>query len=101
MDVKVDVDPKKVEEAIVNAVVQSSLGDKIRKVVEEELQKMGNSWDSNDPLSRAIRGELNSIAIEILRKEYKDKLTEAIKQKMSEDFVNKMVDKATMKLVDY
>lgn len=89
MDIKIDVKPEDIEKAVVDAVVQSSIGEKIKSHVNTAL--------SNYTLQDAIKTEVNMCVRDMIR-EYllkdetvRERILEEIKRKLTDDVVSRIV----------
>lgn len=94
--IEVNIDPKLIEEQIVKAVIEGSLGQRIKKVVDEKVKSLGSGW-GEDALTRAINSVVDSIVVETVGKEYREKIAEAVRTKFNDEIVSKIVAKALSK----
>lgn len=89
------LDPKAIDEYIANSVLNSMLGDKIKKAVEETLKKSGGF--SHNPVQAAVDNcvneEVSRIVIKILRTnaEFQTKVETAVRAKMTEESMEEIM----------
>lgn len=101
MQLEINLDPEQIEQYIVQAVIDSALGD----VVKEEVQKALDSL-REVPMRRrgviavAIEAEIQKIVLQVLRNEYTDKLRAAVREQMTETYVNTVVSAAVQAVHD-
>lgn len=96
MDVKVDINPEDVNRMVVDAILKSTLGKAVQDAVKESVGKISRSYDN--PLQRVIEKHIDDVILGVLHSEYKEvmksKVQEALAGKITDDFVNKIVQKA-------
>lgn len=91
LDIQLDIDPKKIEEMIAKAVLDSAIG----KTVEEGINKAVADLDRYDgPIRNAIRTQVQQIVYTVIRDEYGEKLREAVRLLMTDEVVNEVANKA-------
>ncbi len=75
----VDIDPRDIEKAIVDAVLKSSLGNAIMDAVDTEVASLTKSKNYGQSLIRtAIQAEIQKIVLSVLRNDYEDKIRQVI-----------------------
>ena len=93
---EVNIDTKAVQEAIVRAVADSTIGELIKETINKALtEKQGYNRDSI--LQEAAEKEINRIIGIIVREEMdknKDKIREHILPMLTDEILNKMVSAA-------
>lgn len=71
MDIKLDIKPEDIEKYVGEAVINSSLGESVKNIIEEQL----NGWD----FKRAIEEEVRKCVLGMVREALND---EAMKPKL-------------------
>lgn len=84
---QLNIDAKAVEEAVVSAVVNSAIGQKINDAV----KKMLDSYDN--PLEGAIKRVVMDIALKIVQQEHFDEIKVAMKAKLTDEMMGKFIDR--------
>lgn len=98
MDIEVKVDKEAVEKAVAAAIVQSSIGDRITAITDELIRdamkeaRYGN--DKDGVLRAVVYAEMTNICRKVFLEEYTEKVTEAVRQLVTDDVINSIVAKA-------
>jgi len=82
----IQIDAKIVEDAVAKAIVDSAIGEKIKKSVEDLLKQ---SWDN--PIDTAIKRVVTDVALKIVQVEYHNKIAETIKAKVTDETIDEFV----------
>lgn len=100
MDLQVQIKPEDIEQAIVQAVLDTSLGKTIKEIAQKEIDDFGKSYMQRDgAIARAVKQEINQMVINTIRDEYSDLIKGIIKEKISTQVVEKFIGDAWEKLV--
>lgn len=83
---EIKLDKSTVEQAVADAIVNSAIGDHIKKAVDEMLSK---GWDS--PIRKAVEQMIMTTALKMVQAEYADRIKEAVKVHMTEAVLNETV----------
>lgn len=83
---EIKLDKSTVEQAVADAIVNSAIGDHIKKAVDEMLSK---GWDS--PIRKAVEQMIMTTALKMVQAEYADRIKEAVKVHMTEVVLNETV----------
>lgn len=90
------IDPEAVNKFVADAVLNSAIGDAVKKAVENELEKLTSVY--NNPFESVVRTHVTGIALTVLREEYDDvireKVAAALAKSFSTEFINRICDKA-------
>ena len=94
MELNVNIDPEQINKMVADAVLQSAIGDAVKKVVNEQVNKLSANY--NNPLDLVLQRHISDIVREVLISEYGDTLKEkvhtAVAEKISDDFVGKVIE---------
>ena len=89
MDIKIDLNPLDIEQAVVTAVIDSSLGEAIGEIVQREIDELSQSR-SRGVLAQAIQQEVRKIVLCVLRDEYAEKIRDAVRSLLSDAVVDRV-----------
>ncbi len=92
MEIEVNVDPKQINEMVPKAILESAIGERLTEAVQREVKKLSMSFDN--PLQPVVAAEMRIIMLAILRDEYAEQIRELVRQKLSEDFTSRILEKA-------
>lgn len=93
MEFKVDIKPENVNDAIVKAVLESSIGDIVKKSIEENVKSLTTRGYGN-PIEKVIK----DVILEVVKEEVL-KRRDNIRKIISENLTDKMV-KASIEKFD-
>lgn len=87
---QVNLDSRQIEQAMVSAIIDSSLGD----VIKEEVQKaidglLKDQFNRRSPIRIAVEAEIQRIVLLLLREEYGEKMRDAVREKLTDDAIAK------------
>lgn len=88
MDIKVDIDPEKVNQMVVQAILQSAIGEEIQK----EINNVLKAWDS--PVKKAIAKVIDREMVSIISEEFGPTIKEKVKDLVTDDLLTDLVNKA-------
>ena len=101
MDIKLDITPEKINEYVANSVIESSIGEALKKSIDDQIQKLNRGWDS--PLDKVVRSEIESACYRILRDEYKEQIEQSIKdilpKYITNDFIGEIMQNALNNMI--
>jgi len=89
VDIKIDLNPLDIEQAVVTAVIDSSLGEAIGEIVQREIDELSQSR-SRGVLAQAIQQEVRKIVLCVLRDEYAEKIRDAVRSLLSDAVVDRV-----------
>lgn len=92
MDIKIDINPEQINQAVVDAIIGSSIGVQIKDIVEKKVQELGNNF--NNPIQKVVDQEIRNIIYKLLQSEYQEKMKDMVRQKMTDDTLNSVISKA-------
>lgn len=90
MQLEINLDPGQIEQYIVQAVIDSALGDVVKDEVQEALDGLKEANLKRSPIRVAVEAEIQKVVLSVLRDEYGDKLRQAVREQMTESFVNRI-----------
>lgn len=101
MDIKLDIQPEIIQQEVVKAILASSLGDSIKKVIDSEIKELSNTF--NKGLKTEVQRAITNHICEVLRsEEYSSKIREAVTARLStqitDDFLDSVVKTAFQKV---
>ena len=85
MNIAIDKDA--VEQAVVQAIINSAIGAKIALAVNELLSKYGY----NNPIQQSVERVISEVALKMIRDEYTDQIRAAVAAKLKEETVDAFV----------
>lgn len=88
------IDPAAVEKLVADAIVQSALGEKVKKAVTDAVSR---SYDS--PIEAAVKVSVHEVARQLVHAEFTDVIRAAVKAKLTPDYLEKLVTNITDKLI--
>jgi uncharacterized protein (UPF0297 family) len=91
----IDISKETIEKAVSDAIVQSSIGDKIKAGVLDALSK-----GYENPIDKAIQKCIGDIAIATIKDQYKDMITKAVNDRLTQELVDKFADKFWQKIIE-
>lgn len=90
------IDPEAVNKLVADAVLNSAIGEAVKKAVEKEIVNLTRSYDN--PIEAVVRAHVGEIARAVLREEHgeaiKARLSAALAAKLSDDFIGRVCEKA-------
>lgn len=93
------LDPNDVNKLVAEAVLNSAIGEAVKKAVEKEIAKLSGSWDN--PLESVVRNHVCDITRDVLNKEHGDAIRERVKaaltSKLSQEFIDRVCEAAASK----
>lgn len=94
MELNVNIDPEQINKMVADAVLESALGDAVKKVINEQVKKLSSSY--NNPLESVVQQHIVNMIRDTLVTEYADdfksKVHKAVADKMNDDFVGKVIE---------
>jgi transcription termination factor NusB len=94
MDIKIDIDKAAVEQQIVNALMQSAIGEEIEKGIKEFFDKREYNETA---VQRACRVSVHNrlvILVDEAVNQHKEKIKEMISKQLTDDAIAQFVTKA-------
>lgn len=94
----IEINKEQVEQAVVSAILQSGIGDRVKRVIDEEIKKIDDSWKQS-VLRDAILGEIKNIIIsEMIQKN--EHIRELVKEQLTDKKVSSIISLLFNKLGD-
>jgi len=91
MDIKLDINPESIQEEVVRAILASSLGNNIRKVIDDEIKDLSNTY--NKALKIEVQNAITNHITAILRsEEYSNRLKDAVNAKLASNITDEFLD---------
>lgn len=99
MQINVDLEASKVNDAISKAVVESRLGEALKERIEKFLNNDGYGKPRfSDAMHHAVDSELQRILMDLIHNEYAESIREKVRAAMTEEVVTELVTKAIDKV---
>jgi len=92
MDIKIDMDKDTINQEIASAIIQSVLGDHIKEAIQFTLNKADSPYANS--VQKVVEIEVATIIKNLLQNEYHDKLKEAVRQRITDEVVQKVIGAA-------
>lgn len=86
-----EIKPEDLNRLLTETILKSSIGDLLTKNVQAMVDKLSRSYDN--PLEKVIEQEVMSIVRTMIHEDFKPKLLELVRSKISEEMVDKFVSK--------
>ena len=102
--IKIDIDSAAINQAVVQAVIDSSIGDKIQHQIDVVLKEKGGQWNMDNILENAIKAEIKRIVSVLIRDiltEKKDVIRAHIEPLVTEEAIQKMSSKIIEQAFNY
>ncbi|MEJ1404715.1 MAG: hypothetical protein RPU73_12740 [Candidatus Sedimenticola sp. (ex Thyasira tokunagai)] len=94
MDLNVNIDPEQINKLVAEAVLNSAIGEQVKAQVQKNVDELGKSY--NNPIDAVIKKHINDLILQCLMAEHaellKAKVHEALSGKITDEFVNKVMD---------
>ena len=94
MDLNININPEQINKMVAEAVLNSAIGDQVKVQVQKNIDELGKSY--NNPIDAVIKKHVNDLILKCLMKEHsellKTKIHEAVSGKITDEFVNKVMD---------
>ena len=94
MELNVDIDPEQINKMVADAVLESALGEAVKKTIAEQVKSISSSY--NNPLESVIRKYMQDMVEQVLIKDYgkelKAKVNTAVASKITDDFIGKIIE---------
>jgi len=95
MEVNVDIKKEDIEKHLVEAIINSSLGEELKNVCDDALKDLTGF---NSPLKRSIEKTVGNVIDNFVRTTYKEVIEAEVKKCMTEEVVADIARKAWEKL---
>lgn len=89
---QVNIEPDDIQQAIVDAVIASTLGEAIKSVIQKELDDLCQHREG--AIKKAIRLEIQKIVLFVIRDEYGEVIRAAVREELSDRLVTEIASKA-------
>jgi citrate lyase gamma subunit len=89
MDIKVDIKPEDVNKAVAEAILNSSIGEQLRKAINEEVAKIGRSYEN--PFAPIIRQLIAAEVRNLIDTQYREQIRAVVTEKVTEEFTNELL----------
>lgn len=91
LELNVNIDPDQINKTLTLAIAKSAIGENLKKVIDNEVQRLSASYDN--PIKSVVANEINILLTQIIRDEYSEEIKKIVKEKISEDFINDLTSK--------
>lgn len=91
MDIKVDINPEQINQAISEAIIKSAIGEQLEKVIKAEVAKISTSY--NNPIEAVVRNHIHEAVRDVVKEQYAEKIKELISAKVTEEFTVELFEK--------
>lgn len=86
----VEVNAEKVNQYLANAILESVLGEEIKKAIKEKLA----DYSLRNTIQASVNSHISKIIYQLLQEEHGEEIKKAVKDKMSEGIVTELASKA-------
>lgn len=95
MELNVNINPEDINKLVADAVLQSTIGVQVRKIVEDKVKELAQRYDN--PIQKVVEYEISNIIRQVLIEKHSDemkkKIEEELSKQMSSEFVTKVVER--------
>lgn len=88
---EVNIDKEAIERAVVSAILDSAIGEKIRLAVEKLLKPEG--YGKPSPIEEAVEKVIKETAIRFINTNHAEQIKKAVQERLTDETVNKFVDR--------
>jgi hypothetical protein len=93
MAIEVNITPEQINEAVGQAIVDSAIGQSMKKLLEEKVKELGNPYSGLLP--KVLEQEVALVLREMIREEpYATMIREKVKEKLTDEIVYKVTNAA-------
>lgn len=92
LDVKIEIDKDKVNQAITDAIIESAIGDEMRKQIRLQLDSMSRAYDN--PYKRTVETLIADQVAQIFHAEFEDAVAAKIRELMTPEELDRIAMKA-------
>ena len=100
MELNVNLNPEMINKMVAEAVLDSAIGEQVRAQVQKNVDELGKTY--NNPIDAVIKKHISDLILQCLVAEHdtllRDKIHEAISGKITDEFVNKVMEAAWRKI---
>jgi hypothetical protein len=83
VEIKLDLDPEKLNREIADMIINSTVGQHMRGELERQIKSMTQPYGG---LNKVVEEEIAKMIRALIQEKYRDKLLEALKQRLDGDF---------------
>lgn len=83
--VPIKVDPEAINEYLAKQIIESTLGENLREVVEEALKAFSSY--GNNPLKSAVQSEISKQVQQLVRTEFAPQIEASVREAMTPEFI--------------
>lgn len=91
----IEIDAKQVEAAVTAAIIQSSIGEQIKKAVDSQLS---NTVGRDGAIQMAVTDVVRKMAFQIVDLQYRPLIEEKVRAKISAEMISQVIDALMAKL---
>ncbi|GAF70777.1 unnamed protein product [marine sediment metagenome] len=92
MDIKVDIKPEQINQAVSEAIINSVIGERLKEAIESELKRMSDRYDS--PIRDVVRNMILGTLRDIISRDYKALIEAKVKESITDEMMSTIIDKA-------
>ncbi|MHC4621286.1 MAG: hypothetical protein ACYTEQ_26375 [Planctomycetota bacterium] len=96
---EVKIDPQQVNEAIVQAVLESQIGDKVREAASKALEKTG--YPARSVIDDVIYQEVKNVTAALVRQEHEDELKRLVRDNLTMEKIEEVFTAVWKRVMDY
>jgi len=90
-EIQVKVDAEAINRTVADAIIRSSIGEKMKEVIDVEVAKWSKTYDN--PMAAIVKSEISQEVTRLVREEYGEKLREYVAARVTEDFTKDLLDR--------
>lgn len=86
------IDPEAINRYVADRVLESALGDVLRKVVDEEVKKLSTSY--NNPIAPVVQRFIADEVRRLITEEFKEQIEAVVRERVTEQFTADLLAKS-------
>ena len=93
--IAINIDAESINTYVANKILESKLGAEMKKAIESYVNGFGYN---DNPMKRAVEQVAYGILRDLVENEYRDKLKEVFRQRLTDEFLTKFSEKINIKM---
>jgi len=94
MNIDVQIDKDKINDLLVQKILESAIGEEIEKCVKKYIKELDKGYMRDNAIMNIVKCEVNGIIIDVVRTEYVESIKSVVREKMLDEVVSGIIDTA-------
>lgn len=90
-EINVSIDPEQVNKAVAEAIIQSTIGEELERIISREVEKLSRSY--NNPIEGVVQRQVELAITTTIHDNYAVKIRELVAEKVTEKFTDDLFEK--------